>query len=138
MTFDKFDGFQERLLLEVEHMKDTKGKEYAHSADRFANFNKLSGGLGIPNFQICWIYLYKHLDAIESYCKEGKTFSSESIRGRIVDAITYLTLLAGMIHEYENADHAHDFSDSSKYTKSVRKEINEIADAAELDERKNL
>ncbi len=104
MTFSEFDEFCANLFKEVEYMRDTKGREYAHSADRFANFNRLSEGLGIPNFQICWVYLRKHLDSIESYCKEGKIFSNESIRGRIMDAITYLTLLAGMIHEYENAD----------------------------------
>ena|ERR1700693_3842673 len=99
MTFEQFDKYQSELLKEVVGMKDTKGKEYAHSGDRFANFNRLSEELGIPNYVIGWIYTKKHLDSIVSYAKEGKIFSNEPIRGRIVDAITYLTLIGGMIEE---------------------------------------
>jgi hypothetical protein len=101
MTFQQFDKFQEDLLKEVVKMKDTKGKEYANSEDRFANFNRLAPRLGISNLAVCLVYLTKHMDAIESYCKTGKTHSTESIQGRIVDAITYLTLLAGMIDQKE-------------------------------------
>lgn len=99
MTFEEFDTFQKSLLAEVVHMRDTKGKEYAHSESRFANFDRLSEGLGIPNYKIGWIYCKKHLDSIESYMKEGQTFSNETINSRFVDAITYLTLIAGMVEE---------------------------------------
>ena len=99
MTFEEFDKFQAELLTEVTAMGETKGKEYAHAEDRFANFNGLAGELGISNFTVAWIYLKKHLDSIASYVKDNKTYSVEPIRGRIVDAITYLTLIAGMIEE---------------------------------------
>jgi hypothetical protein len=46
-----------------------------------------------------WVYLKKHLDSIASYVKDGKIHSTEPIRGRIVDAIVYLTLIGGMIEE---------------------------------------
>jgi hypothetical protein len=97
MTFTEFDKYQEDLLAQVVKMKDTKGKEYAHSVDRFANFNRLADRLSQPNVVIAWIYFMKHIDSIESYVREGKTFSTENIQGRIVDAITYLTLIGGMI-----------------------------------------
>jgi len=99
MTFQEFNDYQTNLLTEVVGMKDTKGKEYAHSEDRFANFNRLSKALGIPNYQIGWIYAMKHKDGIESYVKDRITYSTESVRGRIVDLITYLTLIGGMIEE---------------------------------------
>jgi hypothetical protein len=99
MTFEEFDRFQEELLKEVVGMKDTKGREYSHSEDRFANFNRLSGRLGLPNTTIAWVYLTKHIDGIESYVKDGQTYSTEGVRGRIVDAIVYLTLIGGMIEE---------------------------------------
>ena len=99
MTHEQFNDFQANLLDEVVAMKNTKGKEYANSNERFANFNRLAGSLGLTNRQVAWVYTAKHLDSIASYCRTGQTFSSEPIRGRIVDAITYLTLIAGMIEE---------------------------------------
>lgn len=101
MTFAEFDEFQAALIAEVVKIKDTKGKEYANSESRFANFDRLSAKLGISRIQVCNVYMTKHLDAIDSYCKNGTYYSNENIRGRIVDAITYLTLLAGMIAESE-------------------------------------
>lgn len=101
MTFEQFDKFQEELLAQVVVMKNTKGKEYANSDSRFANFDRLSARLNLPNVQIGLVYLTKHMDAIESYISRGRTYSDETIQGRIVDAITYLTLIAGMIQEKE-------------------------------------
>lgn len=101
MTHAEFKEFQNSLLHEVVDTAGTKGIEYANSAtNRFANFNRLATSLDIPNIQVAWIYTAKHLDAIASYCRTGQVFS-EPIRGRIVDAIVYLTLIAGMI-EGEN------------------------------------
>lgn len=104
MTFQQFDEYQEILLKEVVVMKTTKGKEYANSEDRFANFNRLAPRLGISNLAVCLVYLTKHMDAIESYCKNERTYSTESIQGRIVDAITYLTLLGGMIKQKDDSN----------------------------------
>lgn len=102
MTFDQFNKYQEQLLAQVVAMKDTKGREYANSESRFANFDRLSTQLNLKNYQIGWVYLAKHLDSIASFCKSGRTFSTETIQGRIVDAIAYLTLIGGMIQESEN------------------------------------
>ena len=105
MTFEEFDRYQEGLLTEVVGMRDTKGKEYAHSEDRFANFNRLAEGLGLANITIAWVYAKKHVDSVESFVKEGKEFSTEGIRGRLVDLITYLTLIGGMIEECKDPRH---------------------------------
>lgn len=99
MTFEEFDKFTQELLTEVVKMRDTKGKEYANSTDRFDNFNRLSKRLDLSREKVLMVYLSKHMDSIDSYIVNGKTFSNEAIRGRIIDAITYLTLLAGMIEE---------------------------------------
>jgi hypothetical protein len=101
MTFEQFDKFQAQLLTEVVKMKDTKGREYTNSVSRFANFDRLAAELGLTNTQIAWVYLVKHLDSLKQYIRTGKTYSTEPIQGRIVDAITYLTLIAGMIEEVE-------------------------------------
>lgn len=102
MTFTEFDKYQLRLLELVIAMKDTKGKEYAHSENRFANFDRLAEGLGLLNVTIAWVYCKKHIDSIESYIKDHKVYSTEPVEGRIVDAITYLTLIAGMIKEEQD------------------------------------
>jgi len=100
MTHPTFNSYQAELLAKVVGMKDTKGKEYANDdGERFANFNRLAATLDMTNIQIGWVYLAKHLDSISSYCRTGQSFSEEGIEGRIVDAITYLTLIAGMIEE---------------------------------------
>lgn len=99
MTHPEFNDYQLKLIEEVIGMKDTKGREYANGEDRFGNFNRLSVQLNLSNIQVGWVYLTKHLDSIASYCRTGQTFSNEGIRGRIVDAITYLTLIGGMIEE---------------------------------------
>lgn len=99
MTFEEFDKLTEELFENVRVMRDTKGKEYARTEDRFDNFNRLASRMDIPRETIWLVYFTKHMDAIESYIKHGRTFSDENIRGRIVDAMTYLALLAGMFGE---------------------------------------
>lgn len=101
MTFEEFDAYTDALLAEVLKMRNTKGREYAGNKDRFDNFNRLSDRIGISRKRIWQVYFTKHLDAIETFIRDGQTYSGEPIRGRIVDAITYLTLLAGMISEDE-------------------------------------
>jgi hypothetical protein len=100
MTHGDFRRFKQKLIDECSSIEETKGKEYANDpSNRFGNFNRLAARLGIPNYTVGWIYLTKHLDSIESYIKNEKTFSDEAIRGRFTDAIVYLTLIAGMIAE---------------------------------------
>jgi hypothetical protein len=99
MTFDEFDAYTEVMLKQVRHMRDSKGKEYANSEDRFDNFNRLERRLQQDRLKIALVYFTKHLDSIESYVRNGRTYSNEGIQGRIVDAITYLLLIGGMIEE---------------------------------------
>jgi hypothetical protein len=100
MTFEDFDRITERIITQVKTMRDTKGKDYAGGRDRFDNFNRLATKLGIPRIEVWDVYFSKHMDTIESYIRTGKILS-EPVEGRIVDAITYLLLLAGMIAEDE-------------------------------------
>lgn len=100
MTFEEFDEYTTMLMEKVCQMRNTKGKEYAGDKDRFDNFNRLAVKCGNLDRKLVWlVYFTKHIDAIESFISNGRTFSEEGIEGRIVDAITYLTLLAGMIKE---------------------------------------
>jgi len=108
MTFPEFEKFQSELLKEVALIATTKGKEYANSMERFAHFNRLAEELGLKNYQVGWVYTRKHLDAIAQFCRTRETHSTEPIRGRFVDAICYLTLMAGMVEEAHQRTHYQD------------------------------
>ena len=103
MTHEEFNKFQEGLHAEIVAMRDTKGKEYANGEDRFGNFNRTAANKSITRLQVAGVFLDKHLDAINSYVKNGKVFSTENIRGRFIDAILYLELMAGMAAEEETS-----------------------------------
>lgn len=102
MTFKEFDSFQQEIFRLSAKMRDEKGKEYANAQDRFANFRRIESRLGIEDYLTGWVYLTKHLDSIEHYLKNKcQSDLTEPILGRFVDAITYLTLIAGMVEEYK-------------------------------------
>jgi hypothetical protein len=109
MTFEEFDTFFDELMAECRHMRTTKGKEYAHSSeDRFANFKRIAERKNVKPALVASIYLQKHMDGIESFINTGVIHSTERVRGRIVDAITYLGLIAGILHEEEMKDDPHE------------------------------
>lgn len=98
MTFDSFDKFQRELFDEIMAMRDSKGAEYANDSDRFANFKRLAVKNGVSPLVVANIFMTKHLDSIDHYIKTGRE-GSEPIRGRFIDAILYLMLMAGIQHE---------------------------------------
>jgi len=93
-------------MEEEEHsILGTKGMEYTQGDlrhDRLANFFRLGNELRIDPKIICWIYLKKHLDSIVCYIKEGKEFSSETIKGRVNDARNYLLILYAIIEQQKS------------------------------------
>jgi hypothetical protein len=100
MTFEDFDRLCDEIDRQCNEMRDTKGREYAHDADRFTNFKRHAQSLGIDPKMVLYIYMAKHWDAITGYIKSGgQTFSTEPIQGRIKDNIVYLKLLWGLIEE---------------------------------------
>lgn len=83
-------------------LRRDKGTEYTQGdVDVLANFKKGGLDLRIPAMQIWWIYYKKHQDAILSFVKYGKEFSTEPIEGRIDDAQVYLDLLRGLVAEHK-------------------------------------
>ena len=97
MTPEKF-----RIMLAKMHNQEvetcqTKGREYSGDDDSLDNFKRLSFELDETPEKILWVYLKKHLDAIVSYIREGKTYSTETIQSRIMDSRLYLALLQGLI-----------------------------------------
>ncbi len=100
MTHAKFEAITESIFHQIRDMAVSKGREYAGDAERFDNFNRLAVRTGLRRQQVWQVYFTKHLDAIETFIREeGKVPTSEPILGRIVDALTYLMLLYGMVVE---------------------------------------
>ena len=109
MTFNEFDVYQQEIIQKVLRMKD-KGREYAYSEkDRFQNFNELAAQEEISRLKVASIYMKKHLLSLQSYINKGVECSEEKIEGRIVDIITYLTLIAGMIKEDQTIKERQDY-----------------------------
>lgn len=92
MNTDKMYAILRDTFDNLTVLSCTKGKEYAGSDDRLANFKRLGADLGMDPRAVLWVYLTKHLDAIRSYLRRGHVLS-EPIEGRIDDAILYLVLL---------------------------------------------
>lgn len=105
MTFPEFAKFQDDLYAEISVTREIKGREYASSEDRFANFNRSAAKNEIHRLQAANVFLQKHQDSIDTFIKDiaaGRTPKlSEPIRGRFKDAILYLFLMAGMVEEEE-------------------------------------
>lgn len=88
----------EPTYLAIMELNTTKGHDYAGDEDALSNFKRNAERLKLTPEQVLMVYLGKHLDAIYTYCAEGQV-ESEPIEGRIDDAILYLLLLKGLVHE---------------------------------------
>jgi len=91
------------MIEELRTLLWDKGLEYAGPEDCLGNLKRASE-IGVTPEQKLWIFLDKHLSSIKSYIREGKTFSNETIDGRICDAINYLFLLRCLIRDKEQAE----------------------------------
>lgn len=87
---------------------EAKGREYARSADRLANFKRLAEEHSVNPETVAHILLTKHLDSISYFVaslerlgtlQAANATVSELIMGRFVDAANYLVLLAALLVE---------------------------------------
>lgn len=78
----------------------TKGHDYTQGQGRLKNFYSNAQRLGAPARHVLGLYLFKHIDAIETWIRDGAV-KSEPIEGRIHDAINYLLLLYHMVKSEE-------------------------------------
>lgn len=93
-----------RAVMEAcDRILTVKGADYTQGESklsddfgRLKNFYRNGSRLGLSARQVLGVYLNKHLDAIETYLRDGQV-ESEAIDGRICDAINYLLLLAKMV-----------------------------------------
>ncbi len=69
-----------------------KGHDYTQGEARLKNFFRNGQRLQLSAEKVLAVYMFKHLDAIETWLLDGQ-LRSEPIEGRIFDAINYLLLL---------------------------------------------
>ena len=101
MTSQRMNQLMEEILTEISKTRTSGQKEYAHSEENvFANFERVASTLDITRETALMTYLLKHVDGISSHVKGHKS-QREDVRGRLTDAIVYLTLLWGMIKDEE-------------------------------------
>lgn len=96
-------------LLTVKGADYTQGESLSPAKDavgRLKNFYRNGERLGLAPMQVLAVYMFKHVDAIETFLLKGKV-ESEAIEGRIQDAINYMLLLYKMVqHEKRRARQA--------------------------------
>ena len=71
---------------------EDKGQDYSDADnDRLSNFKEVGNLLGVSAKEVWAVYFLKHIFAILTWAS-GKELQSESLRGRVEDAINYLVL----------------------------------------------
>ena len=96
MTKDRYDEFFAEIIDDIKETRDEGQKEYAHDViNVFANFERTARQLSTTRDKVLMTFLMKHMDGIIAHVN-GHTSQREDVRGRIKDAIVYLTLLWAM------------------------------------------
>lgn len=104
MTKDRYDEFFAEIIDEIKETRDEGQKEYAHDViNVFANFERTARQLSTTRDKVLMTFLMKHMDGIIAHVN-GHTSQREDVRGRIKDAIVYLTLLWAMAEGEANVE----------------------------------
>lgn len=100
MTIEQFDLCLSKLNDLRHNIVEAKRPEYTEgNIDILNNFKSVAQELGIEPIQIWYVYFRKHVMSIGQFCADPKRKLSEPIDTRIADAINYLELLYGLLHE---------------------------------------
>jgi len=99
MQYDVFKKLGGDFLARMQDLLDKKGADYTcGDEDRLANFKRLAERTGVTPMQVWWVFVQKHLAAIENYVKSGKV-ESEPIHGRLQDVANYCLLASALIED---------------------------------------
>jgi len=102
MTKDQYDDLFISIMGQVKSTRVEGQKEYAHEEiNVFGNFERTARQLNTTRDKVLMTFLMKHMDGIVAHIN-GHTSQREDIRGRIKDAIVYLTLYWAMVEGEES------------------------------------
>lgn len=103
MKHSDFQAIVDSTFKTLLDLLEAKGGEYAGDQDRLANFKRNAERLGMLPEQIWAVYFAKHIDAIFQYIMDQGNGTerrrTESLEGRVDDAINYLLLFKGILAE---------------------------------------
>ncbi len=92
MTLDEQNRIAGRFFALGLDILNRKGKDYTPDDESLAEVRQIASEAGINPWQVLWIYMRKHLSAIERYVKVGSV-ESEPIEGRLLDLANYAALM---------------------------------------------
>ena len=94
MLKSDFYDYARALIDQAFDILEKADVDYATVDDKLSNFKLQAQWQGTTPEQVCITFLLKHITTI------AKGVSTrEPMEGRIIDAINYLLLLAGIMHE---------------------------------------
>ena len=97
MDKQEYNNHFEELLQVVLETREEGQKEYAHKENNvFQDFDSTGELIGLNAEKVLFCHLNKHIRGISKYIQDGMK-QRDSIQGRIVDSMVYLSLLSGMI-----------------------------------------
>lgn len=102
MTIEERTNITKDIFKEVLDVSVSKGKAYAGDGDSLANFKRNAERLGLSKYQIWAVYFNKHIDSINNAIAQNADQpidKTEGLRGRIIDAVTYLCILGALLTE---------------------------------------
>ena len=97
MDKQEYNNHFEELLQVVLETREAGQKEYAHKENTvFQDFDDTGELIRVKPEKVLFCHLNKHIRGISKDIQDGMK-QRDSIQGRIVDSMVYLSLLSGMI-----------------------------------------
>ena len=108
MNQKDFEELCQQIQRDTTDILILKGREYAGSADRLANFKRNAALSGIDALTVLHVYMAKHWDSFSTYVRDMQARQprelSEPIEGRLHDLINYAVLAIALIQDKPNED----------------------------------
>ncbi len=101
MNQKEFEELCQQIQRDTTDILILKGREYAGSADRLANFKRNAELSGVDPLTVLHVYMAKHWDSFSTYVRDMQAKQprelSEPIEGRLHDLINYAVLAVALI-----------------------------------------
>lgn len=103
MNQTEFEALCKEIQRDTVDILVLKGREYAGSEDRLANFRRNAALTGVEPLTILHVYMAKHWDSFSTFVRDNQKGEvgelSEPIRGRLYDLINYAVLAIALIED---------------------------------------
>lgn len=103
MNQKEFEELCQQIQRDTTDILILKGREYAGSADRLANFKRNAALSGVDALTVLHVYMAKHWDSFSTYVRDMQARQprelSEPIEGRLHDLINYAVLAIALIQD---------------------------------------